>query len=102
MAKHLNKKRDALIAKLRADIPKVVLIAAMGFIFQARRGKAGISSEIPFDIREPEKRLDEFLQTCSVRQLKMLREIAEGIDTTAEEVTDPAELAMITSMHRKQ
>jgi hypothetical protein len=101
MAQYLNQKRNALIAKLRKDFPTGVLIAAMGSIFQARRERAGISSDIPFSIAEPEKQLDEFLYTCTTGQLKLLREIARNIGP-GEEVTDPAELAMVTSLHHKQ
>jgi hypothetical protein len=102
MTKHLKNKQSALIAKLRQDFPTSLLVAAMGFVMQARRERAGISSDIPLSIAEPEQQLDEFLNASSIRQLKMLREMAKGMEATAEVVTDPAELAMIASMQRKQ
>jgi hypothetical protein len=93
--------RDALIAKLREDFPLAVLVAAMGAVLQRRRERAGISTDIPFRITEPEKQLDEFLQSSTTEQLKILRKIAWEMGP-GEEVTDPAELAMLASLQRKQ
>jgi hypothetical protein len=75
----MQRKRDAAIAKLREDIPARLLMLAMGFVFQGRRKKAGISDDVVFAIDNPQQELDKFLKTCSMKQLKMLREIANGI-----------------------
>lgn len=59
----------------------------MGYIFQIRRERAGISADVGFRLLEPSRQLDEFLQSASLRQLKMLRTMANGMKE--EIVTDP-------------
>jgi len=77
MIRKSPKATPAMIAKLRQDIPTHFLVIAMGLVFQARRKRKGMSSE--FAIENPEQQLDAFLQTCTVRQLKMLREAVKHI-----------------------
>ncbi|WP_456785489.1 hypothetical protein [Bradyrhizobium sp. USDA 4516] len=60
-----------MIVELRERVPEVRLIAAMLFVLQGR-GEIG-------PVAEPERRLDEFLGTCSIRQLKLLRVIAQEL-----------------------
>jgi hypothetical protein len=106
MATHLKSKRDALIAKLRQDFSLVILMIAMGAIKARRAGQQPTQEGEPetffkMPVVDADQELTAFLEECSIRQLKMFREIAQGIGP-GEEVTDPAELAMVASMQRKQ
>jgi hypothetical protein len=56
----MQKKRDAMIAKLYADFELHRLVAVMGFVFQGRRERAGTSSDNAFRI-DPE-RISEILE----------------------------------------
>jgi len=99
-------KRDAMIAKLRKDFPLVKLMIAMGMIKAHRAGQRRTTETeqetfFKMPVLNAEQELTAFLEECSIKQLKMFREIAKGIGS-GEEVTDPAELAMIASMQRKQ
>jgi hypothetical protein len=49
----------------------------MGFVLQMRHERAGLGKE--FRLHDPVKQLQDFLPANSIRQLKMLREIAEGL-----------------------
>jgi hypothetical protein len=70
--------KHKLIAEIRRKVPMPRLVGAMAAVFQARRERAGLDPD-NFEISEPEKQLDAFMQSCSIQQLRMLREIAEGL-----------------------
>ena len=72
----LRNKRDAMIEQLRLEIPTERLMAAMISVFQVRRERAGLDAN-NFGVSNPLQRLDEFMKSCSMRQLKLLRGIAK-------------------------
>ena len=57
-------------------IPFERLFAAMFSVLQRRHERAGGWEFLELNVSDPEQMLDRFLQTCTVRQVKMLREIA--------------------------
>jgi hypothetical protein len=66
------------IEKLIEDVGKPKLIAAMVFVFQARRERSEFN--VPdWRLENPEQVLDEFLQTSSSKQLKMLRQMTDEL-----------------------
>jgi hypothetical protein len=68
MAQVMAKTRAALAEEIRREVPFERLFAAM---FHERAGGGEF-----LELSDPERMLDEFLQTCTVRQVRMLREIA--------------------------
>jgi hypothetical protein len=70
-------KRDAMIARLREDFNDIILISCMTQVFRVRRERAGVNAD--FALENPRELLDEFLASSSVRQLKILREVAKGM-----------------------
>jgi hypothetical protein len=69
--------KQKLITAIREEVHSARLFAAMGFVMQMRRDRAGLSHE--FMIDDPERQLEEFMGASSIRQLKLLREIALGL-----------------------
>jgi len=45
-------------------------------VLQRRHERAGDGEFLELNVSDPEQMLDKFLQTCTVRQVRMLREIA--------------------------
>ena len=76
--KHTEKKRDAFAAEIRREVRAPRLVAAMLTVMQARRERAGLGADFRLD-KDPEQMLHEFMQASSMRQLKLLREIALAI-----------------------
>ena len=75
-------KRDALIAEVRREVPFSQLVVAIGFILQHRRERAGLPKQpLVMSAEQAERMIEEFLPTCSKRQLRMLREIANGVES---------------------
>jgi hypothetical protein len=70
MALVMAKTRAALAEEIRREVPFERLFAAM---FHER---AGGGEFLELNVSDPEQMLDEYLQTCTVRQVRMLREIA--------------------------
>jgi hypothetical protein len=83
-----NKKRDVLADKIRREVPMLRLVAAMAFIMAHRRERAGINVDELLSMAEADHRLDAFMKTSNIRQLKMLREIA--LDLKEEKVLPEA------------
>jgi hypothetical protein len=93
MTSHLQKKREAIIAKLHAEVGVEKLAACMMFVFQKRRERAGQNPDFRLGGEQVEPMLEDFLQTCSMQQLRKLCKIADLIPS--EVVTDPQELKEI-------
>jgi hypothetical protein len=70
MAQVMAKTRAALAEEIRREV-----FAAMLSVLQRRHERAGGGFLEP-NVSDPEQMLDKFLQTCTVRQVRMLREIA--------------------------
>jgi hypothetical protein len=77
MSVKLHTKHAAMVADLRRTVPLPRLVAAMASVISARRQRAGLDPN--FRLPNPEQQLDEFMQASSLRQLKLLREIATGL-----------------------
>jgi|SRR5262249_3155075 len=88
----LQKKREAMIERLYAEVGEEKLVVMMGMVFQARRKRAGLNEyfRLGNDQCQIKQMLDEFLQSASLRQLKMLQKMADGI--IEEIVGDPTEI----------
>jgi hypothetical protein len=71
-------KKSEMITALHREVPLARLVAAMALVMQKRRERAGLDPD-HFAISDAGNALDEFLASCSKRQLKMLREIAVGL-----------------------
>ena len=76
MARVMAKTRAALAEETRRDVPFERLFAAMFSVLQRRHERAGDGEFLELNVSDPEQMLDRFLQTCTVRQVRMLREIA--------------------------
>jgi hypothetical protein len=76
MARVMAKTRAALAEEIRRDVPFERLFAAMFSVLQRRLERAGDREFLELNVSNPEQMLDKFLQTCTVRQVRMLREIA--------------------------
>jgi hypothetical protein len=76
MARIMAKTRAALAEEIRRDVPFERLFAAMFSVLQRRRERARGGEFLDLNVSDPEQMLDNFLQTCTVRQVRMLREIA--------------------------
>ena len=76
MARVMAKTRAALAEEIRRDVPFERLFAAMFSVLQRRHERAGDGEFLELNVSDPEQMLDRFLQTCTVRQVRMLREIA--------------------------
>jgi hypothetical protein len=74
-----KKKRDALADEIRCEVPLPALAATIGFIIQARRERAGMDPEfsITGDVGQV---VDEFMKTATIRQLKLLRQMALDLE----------------------
>src|SRR6516165_9473434 len=75
MARVMAKTRAALAEEIRRDVPFERLFAAMFSVLQRPHEGTG-DGELLLNVSDPEQMLDRFLQTCTVRQVRMLREIA--------------------------
>ena len=75
MAQVMAKTRAALAEEIRREVPFERLFAAM-FSVLLRHERAGGGEFLEPNVSDPEQMLDKFLQTCTVRQVRMLREIA--------------------------
>jgi hypothetical protein len=79
------KTRAALIEELRRDFPSERLFVAMFALLQKWRERAGGGEALEAaDVSDRELLLDEFLRSCSVHQLELLREIALKIEGGAQ------------------
>jgi hypothetical protein len=76
MARVMAKTRAVLAEEIRRDVPFERLFAAMFSVLQRRHERAGDGEFLEPNVSDPEQMLDTFLQTCTVRQVRMLREIA--------------------------
>ena len=72
----MAKTRAALAEELRHEVPFERLFAGMLSVLQMRHERTGGGEFLELNVSYPERMLDEFLQTCTVRQLRMLRTIA--------------------------
>jgi len=72
----MAKTRTMLIEEIRREVPVERLFAAMLAVLRMRREKAGWGEAMEVEVSDGDRTLDEFLKTCSVRQLKLLRGIA--------------------------
>jgi hypothetical protein len=72
----MNMRRAALETEIVRDVPEVRLVMAICLILKQRTGQTHFESEDGF--------VAEFMATCSIRQLKLLREIALGLDLAVE------------------
>ena len=52
-------------------------------VMQRRHERAGGREFLELNVSDPEQTLDEFLQSCTVRQVRMLREIALELETAS-------------------
>jgi len=75
IAQVMAKTRAALAEEIRREVPFERLFAAM-FSVLRRHQRAGGREFLELNVSDPEQMLDRFLQTCTVRQVRMLREIA--------------------------
>jgi hypothetical protein len=80
-----------MIEKLYADFEVEKLVVCMGLVFQQRRERAGQNPDFRLggERGNIELMLEDFLQACSMRQLRTLRKMADGITS---EVAAPWEL----------
>ena len=76
IAQVMAKTRAALAEEIRRDVPFERLFAAMFSVLQRRHERAGDGEFLELNVSDPEQMLDRFLETCTVRQVRMLREIA--------------------------
>ena len=76
MARVMAKTRAALAEEIRREVPVERLLAAMSSVLQRWHEQAGGAEFLEPNVSDPEQMLDKFLQTCTVRQVRMLREIA--------------------------
>ena len=83
MARVMAKTRAALAEEIRREIPFERLFVAMFSVMQRRHERAGGREFLELNVSDPEQTLDEFLQTCTVRQVRMLREIALELETAS-------------------
>src|SRR5262249_43655046 len=78
----MSRKTTNLVQEIIRTVPMPRLIAAVGAISARRqRRAAGLSDNTPVDV---EVAGEEFMATCSARQLRLLREIALGLDIEME------------------
>jgi hypothetical protein len=82
MARLMAKTRAALAEEIRREVPFERLFAAMLSVLQQRHERAGGGEFLEPNVSDPEQMLDKFLQTCTVRQVRMLREIALELEET--------------------
>ena len=71
-----------MIEEIRRDVPFERLFAVVIAVLRERSGSDAIELA---QMKEPERLLDEFLQTCTVRQLKLLRQIALNLEGGVEQ-----------------
>ena len=76
MAQVMAKTRAALADELRHEVPFERLFAGMLSVLQMRHERTGGGEFLELSASDPERMLDEFLRTCTVRQLRTLRTIA--------------------------
>jgi hypothetical protein len=76
MAQIMAKTRAALAEEIRRDVPFERLFAAMFSVLHRRHERTGGGEFLELNASDPKRMLDEFLQTCTVRQARLLREIA--------------------------
>ena len=72
----MAKTRAALAEEIRREVPVERLLAAMSSVLQRWHEQAGGAEFLEPNVSDPEQMLDKLLQTCTVRQVRMLREIA--------------------------
>jgi len=75
MAQVMAKTRAALAEELRHEVPFERLFAGMLSVLQMRHERTGGGEFLELSASDPERMLDEFLRTCTVRQLRTLRTI---------------------------
>jgi hypothetical protein len=79
--KGLEMRKSELLLEVLA-LPQERLIAAIGAVLARRKREAqGLPEDAGVDV---EVDAAAFLETCSARQLRMLREIALGLEMTCE------------------
>jgi hypothetical protein len=99
MTSHLQKKREAMIKNLHAEVGDHKLVVCMMLVFQKRRERAGQVPDFRLGSEQNiELMLADFLQTCSMQQLRMLRKMAHGL--TSDVITDPQKLKEIVDAGR--
>ena len=76
MAQVMAKTRAALVEEIRREVPFERLFAGMFSVLQMRHERTGGGEFLELSASDPERMLDEFLRTCTVRQLRTLRTIA--------------------------
>jgi hypothetical protein len=70
-------RRAARAEEIRREFPFQRLFATMFSILQPRHERTGGGVFLELNVSDPEQMLEKkFLQTCTVRQVRMLREIA--------------------------
>jgi hypothetical protein len=67
----MAKTRAALAEEIRRDVPFERLFAAMFSVLQWRHERAGDGEFLETNVSDPEQMLDRFLQTCTVRQVRL-------------------------------
>jgi hypothetical protein len=77
--KLLSHEKSDLAQEILRTVPRLRLIVAVGFILEARDRRA--TGETDGLVIEGDKvDVEAFMATCTVRQLKMLRKIALGLE----------------------
>jgi hypothetical protein len=75
-------KKSEIAQELLRTVPRPRLIAAIGSVLARRQRRA---AQLPDDtLMEVDVNVEAFVATCSVRQLRLLREIALSLDIEAE------------------
>jgi hypothetical protein len=70
----MAKTRTMLVEEIKREVPFERPVAAMLAVLRMRREKAGWGEAMEMEVSD--RMLDEFMKTCSVRQLKLLRRTA--------------------------
>jgi hypothetical protein len=79
-------KGKRLIEEIYRDIPPDRLFVAMLVVLRVRHERAGWGEDLELEeISDPGQLIIEFLKTCSVPQLKILRMIALGLEGGVEQ-----------------
>jgi hypothetical protein len=80
-----KRKREQLAAEILHAVPEPRLVAAVGFVLRERYLREHPEETATSDRGlELEVNVREFMKTCSLRQLRLLLEIALGLDESVE------------------